>query len=258
MSLGEIVETIEANNSQVKSLQGSVGVDLRPPGKKHFLTLAGRLNFARPDRLHLEVRKFGRLEFSLGSDGKRYWFWSRQAFLGEEPNTLWTGSICNIDRATARGLTLRPDILADALGVGDIRPGGEGLVVVPEGYPDRYVLDYLRVESSRLRLIKKTFLDRFAGRVTHIDYFAPNGTHIIRATFEGKRVRRKLRMPRRVLVELPLSQAAIRLDLGRLRMNPDLPPEAFEQPAFDSATHIDIDAEPAKGRPRTRPPSGRR
>ena len=93
----------------------------------------------------------------------------------------------------------------------------------------------------------KTFLDRFAGRVTHIDYFAPNGTHIIRATFEGKRVRRKLRMPRRVLVELPLSQTAIRLDLGRLRMNPDLPPEAFEQPAFDSATHIDIDAEPVEG-----------
>jgi len=242
-ALVEIVDDLDTNNARVTTLQGKVGVSVRAPGKTVFVTLGGRLNFAKPDRLHLQITKFGRLEFSLGADGRRYWFWSREALFGDTPNTLWTGSVGHIERASARGLILRPDIVADALGVAALRTTQPNLAVL-ERYKREFVLDYVRLADGRLRLLKKVRLDRMTGRMTRIDYFAPNGTQILFATFDGERTTDDVRLIRRVTLEMPLSDAAVRFDLRTLRLNRRLGPNAFTQPDFDDANHIDLDKEP--------------
>ena len=182
--------------------------------------------------------------FSLGADGRHYWFWSREALLGDTPNTLWTGTVAHIERASARGLILRPDIVADALGVGALRTTQPNVAVVSERYKREFILDYVRLADGRLRLLKKVRLDRMTGGMTRIDYFAPNGTQVLFATFDGERTTDDVRLTRRVTLEMPLSDSAVRFDLRTLRLNRRLGPDAFTQPDFDGANHIDLDREP--------------
>jgi len=244
ISLGDIADEIDTNSARVTSLQGKVGVSVRAPGEKVFVSCGGRLNFEQPSRLHLQISRYGRREFSLGSDGKRYWFWSREGLFGREPNTLLTGSVAKIERASAKGLILRPDIVADALGVGPIRSTRPDLAILPERYKDAYVLNYVRVVERRLRLTKKVYLDPFKGRMTRVDYFALGGSRVLTATFDGEWTRNNIRVVRRVTLEMPVDDAAVRFDLRQLKLNKKLATEAFDTPEFPGAKHIDLDKDP--------------
>ena len=87
-------------------------------------------------------------------------------------------------------------------------------------------------------------LDPFEKRMTRIDYFTPNGTHVLTAVFDGEWTKDGIQLIRRVTLEMRLSDAAVRFDLSKLRLNRQLGPEAFTTPAFDGANRVDLDNDP--------------
>lgn len=240
--LERIVTDAEANTAKIEALAGRVAVAVRAPGKRLFASLDGRLAFARPNRVRLEISKFGRWEFDVGANDAEYWFWSKRAVLDEHENTLRVGRVADIERSAGRGLLLRPDVVADALGVSAIVPAEGG--VMPERYDDAYVLNYVRVVDNRLLLVKKAYFDRLTGERTRTDYFAPNGTRILFITYGAWQEIDGVRLSRKVTVDLPLEKAAVRFDLGSLTLKPGLPEAAFAIPEIPGTRRIDLDAEP--------------
>jgi len=240
--LRQVVDAFDTNCARVDALTGRVGVWLRAPKKTLFVPFDGRVAFSRPNFLHLEITKFGRWVFDVGTNADEYWFWSREAVLDDQPNVLRRGSMSKLDEGAARGLILPPDAVADALGVSPLLPRpGSRTAVLPEQYDAGYVINYVRILDRRLRLTRKAYLDRFTGRLTRIDYFAPDGRRVLFITYDAWRTTGDVTLPKRVTLHIPDADAAVRFDLGRLKLKPPLPAEIFQRPTPPGAAVIDLD-----------------
>jgi outer membrane lipoprotein-sorting protein len=242
-----ILQRMEANNARVLALRGKVGVSFRTPGQLIFIPLDGALVFQKPDLIRLELSKYGRRMIDLGADEEEYWFWSREALMEWPENTLGVGRVARIDEAAGRGLILRPDVVADALGAGYLRPADPLEAALPEVYDDELVLDYVRRVGPRLRLVKKTYLDRYTGRLSRTDYFAPDGARVLLLTFDSVRTVDGVELIRHVTFNLPDQNVTLRFDLSGLTLNPDVsrdPFDPFARPEFPGAIVKDLDAQP--------------
>lgn len=241
----QIIAESTANTARTNALIGRIGVSIRAPGRSLYFPMRGRLAFMKPGFLHLEITKLGSRYIDLGADGHEYWLWSREALLDEYENTLRTGSVSRLDRSGGLGLIIRPEMVADALGVAPlVPPPGEGTAVLPERYEEAYVLNYVRPAGRSLRLIKKATIDPFTGRTTRIDYFAPNGTRVLFITIESTYEVHGIRLIDDVTLHFPAVDASVHFDLDSLALRPSLPEAIFQRPAFPGARHLDLDAAP--------------
>ena len=81
-------------------------------GKEHHIDGDGWLRFAKPNKLHVEIKHgLGYKLFEIGSDGQRYWVWDK------EGKTVWWGKYAHLHEPGVRDMPVRPDQVIAALGL---------------------------------------------------------------------------------------------------------------------------------------------
>lgn len=120
--IGEVIARINANNRAIPTLyarhytEASI-VDPRS-GRATFVNAGGDLLLRKPRELLMRGRKdLAGTIFELGSTADRYWM---TLFAGDEGH--WWGYHSNAERLTGTELPVRPDLLAEVLGIADINP----------------------------------------------------------------------------------------------------------------------------------------
>lgn len=121
-TLAEVVRRINSNNQAIPTLfarhytEANI-VDARS-GRTTFVNAGGELLVRKPRELLMRGRKdVAGTIFEIGSTADRYWL---TILAGEEGH--WWGWHRNAERLTGSELPLRPDLLGEVLGIGEINP----------------------------------------------------------------------------------------------------------------------------------------
>lgn len=118
-TLAEVAAAVNANNARLPTLWASHEYDIRftdKDGKSHIIVGDGVLMYRRPREMLFVGSKAGAGRiFIVGSNAATYWM----DIIPEEA-TQWHGSYANVGRAGVKALPIRPDLLIDVLGIGEI------------------------------------------------------------------------------------------------------------------------------------------
>ena len=144
--MNEIIDAVEANtqllNQALWSNNASISARfVDDKGKRHSYNLDGNLLFQSPRNLRLDLRPgLGNQVMQIGSNADDFWIW-----IEPEAKTMWWGRYRNVGQPCARRITVRPDQLVAALGLGGLPAPGDGLIG-PELKSSRTmdVLSYVR------------------------------------------------------------------------------------------------------------------
>ncbi len=120
-SMSEVVSQINRNNRAITSLWAAHDFEadiLDDQGRSHFVNGDGTLLFARPFNVRLLGDKpvVGRV-FDIGANADRYWL-----LLPEQVRTMWWGWFEHVGKPCVQELPIRPDLLLEVLGIGEIGP----------------------------------------------------------------------------------------------------------------------------------------
>jgi hypothetical protein len=127
--MNEIVDGVEANTSLLNQAlwSNSAGITAKfadDKGKRHSYNLDGNLLFQSPRNLRLDLRPgLGNQVMQIGSNAEDFWIW-----IEPDVKTMWWGRYSNVGRPCARTITVRPDQLVAALGLGGLPKPSEGLI----------------------------------------------------------------------------------------------------------------------------------
>jgi hypothetical protein len=143
--------------------------------------LHGALLFSRPKNLYLKLEHVGGT-IEAGSNEQEFWFWERL----QVPRYTW-GRHDSAGLDLEADIPLRPDLLAEVLGLGDLPSDTKG----PNGPAfwvgtDFYELVFLDRDSTGQVYVTKTIdIDRFEPfLVRSLVYFSPDGRPIIQAKLD--------------------------------------------------------------------------
>lgn len=104
-------EKINAFNRAVTDFQADANIEFK--GKRVRIT--AQVHHSRPRSARVLVSSALGLEADIGSDGEKFWFWSKRY----ERDTVFCGRIEDVERTRLK-LPLNPHYLIPALGLGDI------------------------------------------------------------------------------------------------------------------------------------------
>jgi hypothetical protein len=114
-----VLEHIETNNKSLPTLFAQTYIEANivdDKGKSHFVNTGGAVLIRKPRELLLVGRKdlAGKV-FELGSTPDVFWL---TIYLDE--NTRWWGHYRNVDKPCMGQIPVRPDLVGEVLGIGDI------------------------------------------------------------------------------------------------------------------------------------------
>ncbi len=127
--LEEIVGSIEANAALLDRAlwSNSVAVTARlkdSAGREHVYNLDGNFLFEGPRSLRMDLRPgVGDQVMQIGSNEGSYWLW-----IEPEMGTMWWGKYEHVGRQCSEIISVRPDQLVAALGMGGLPKTDQGLI----------------------------------------------------------------------------------------------------------------------------------
>jgi hypothetical protein len=127
--LEEIVESIESNAALLDRALWSNSVEVTArlkddKGREHVYNLDGNFLFDPPRNLRMDLRPgVGDQVMQIGSNEETYWLW-----IEPEMGTMWWAKYEHVGRDCGEAMSVRPDQLVAALGVGGLPKIGEGLI----------------------------------------------------------------------------------------------------------------------------------
>jgi hypothetical protein len=189
LPLDQLIDQINQRNARVESVwaDGSFEATLIDPDSKHLTTGSGDviLLYMPPKNLRLVGRVLGNRIFEIGSNQDRYWFISY-----DKTDTMWWGYHRLVDPKGTGVLPVRPDLMAEVLGVGPINSDllKEPFPVVRFNNDQRaYMLTWQVLLSDRWVVQKEVWYDVQTLLPRLVLLFDQNGRVVLRAYLSGYR-----------------------------------------------------------------------
>ncbi len=181
-TMAQVVERINRNNRPIVSLWARQSFEARlfdEKGESHFVNGDGSLVFRKPRELKLTGTKPFVKIFEIGSTAERYWL-----EIPEQLDTMWWGWYRNVGKPCVRTVPVRPDLMIDVLGVGEIDPDfNHQPAPVMRFNPDAdaYMFLWTVHEPDRWIAQKEVWYDRKTLHPQLVLLFDPNGRVVLRA-----------------------------------------------------------------------------
>jgi len=160
--LRTIIDTINANNAQIdRTLYASpVQVSARfvdDRGQPHSFTLEGGLLVRCPTEFRLDLRHaLGEPVMQVAANTDEFWLWIRP-----EASTYWWGRFANVGKPCMDPMPLRPDELADVLGMRPLPTARNGAIGPARIFGEKYDrLIYLRKDDEAYAVEREYWVDR--------------------------------------------------------------------------------------------------
>ncbi len=183
LSMYEVVTRINENNRPLASLWArheyeATVVDENK--KSHFVNGDGVMLMRKPRELRILGNKplAGRV-FEIGSTSDRFWL-----TLEPEISTMWWGNYKNLGKPCTKEIPIRPDLVLEVLGVGDIDPNFNNEPAPTMRFnndSDAYMLVWNVHATDRWIAQKEIWYDRQTLRPKLVLLFDENGRVVLRA-----------------------------------------------------------------------------
>ena len=253
----DVIASINRNNRAVPTLWARGDFDATlfdEHQRKHSLSGKSTLLYRKPQDLRLVGEMFGVSErvFDIGSNADRYWM-----IVKPEVDTIWWGRYDAPAPPPEADIPIRPDLLIDVLGVGEIDTNLNALpapVMRFNNDVDAYMFVWHDKLPDRWVARKEVWYDRSTFRPQLVLLFDDNGRVILRALLDQHRsvdvpdVDEKQRptIAGRYRLYFPQTGTKLTLTLDDVRpSNAGVPRDAsfrFPDPAKAAAKEIPIDA----------------
>jgi len=184
LSLDQLVGAINQNNQKIPSLWTRITyleawfVD-RQNNSQKYVNGAGNLLYSAPASIRVTVMKELVADLlDMGSDGNRFWLWEKHE------NVFWWGDYANLDKAGARQIPIRPDLVLEVLGIRPIDPvlSNQPVPVVRfNNDADSYMIVWQKQLADRWVAQKEIWYDRATLRPNTVLLFDPAGRVVVRA-----------------------------------------------------------------------------
>lgn len=250
-TLEQIIQVVNANNSQIQSLSTNQAT-ISSPGVP---ALRASVAFQRPQRLRVRAdTALTGPELDLGSNDELFWFWIRRS----DPPAVY---FCRHNQygtsQIQRLLPIEPQWLIESLGATGFDPSlpHQGPFPVPND-PNRLMVRTVR-ETARGTVTKSTVVDAALGVVVEQHVYDAQGRLTASAITDHHRrdPLTGLYVPTVVKVHCPSAQFSMRLDLGNVQVN-RLSPNSMEpwtMPVYQGAQVVDL-CDPNTRSPAAGPP----
>ncbi|NLX96775.1 MAG: hypothetical protein GXY83_11410 [Rhodopirellula sp.] len=212
-TLEQIIQTVNANSSQIQSLSTSDATLSGP----QFPTLRASVAFERPRRLRLRAETaLTGPELDLGSNDEVFWFWIRRS----HPPVVYYCRHEQFDISPARSMfPVRPEWLIESLGIDALDPNQphQGPIPVAEG---RFEVRTLRPTVDG-ETTKVTVIDGMRGLVIEQHLYDVQG-RLLASSVVTQHRRDPLTgvyVPQTLDIRSPSAQFSMRLDLGKVVVN---------------------------------------
>ncbi|MBN2561307.1 MAG: hypothetical protein JXQ75_10295 [Phycisphaerae bacterium] len=241
-TLDEIIETIEGNAALLDRAlwSNSVTVTARftdENGKEHVYNLDSNLLFQPPRDLRMDLRPgLGDQVMQIGSNTEDYWIW-----IEPEMKRMWWGRHRHAGKRCAGSISVRPDQLVMALGLGGLPRAGDGLIGPARKYGKTYdILYYLRestdVEDQRSSggywLAREYWVERSPPYMVRIVQFRDRLGRVLMSAFLDDQRRAWEGGPlvaHSISIIWHLDEGKFTMSMGRVR---GVPPEKVNADAF--------------------------
>lgn len=179
----EVIDGVNQNNTRVKTIwsRGDFKAWIRDDnGKQHFIDGEMNLLYRKAFDLRLTGKKFGVGDlFDLGSNNDTYWLTVKH-----DVDTMWWGNYSKTPSAKIEQMPIRPDLLIDVLGIGDLfndlnRPPAP--VMRFNNDEDAYMFVWIVKLPDRWVAQKEVWYDRETLVPRLINLFDENGRVLLRA-----------------------------------------------------------------------------
>jgi hypothetical protein len=244
-TLEQVIEVVNRNSSQIHSFSTNQA-SLSGSG---YPSLGASVAFERPRRLRLRAGTgLTGTELDLGSNDELFWFWLHR----NQPPAVYYCRHEQFAQSPMRQQTpFEPQWLIEALGVAEFDPA------LPHQGPFPLPNDRLRIDTIRNTpegpVTKITIVDGSQGWVLEQHLFDAQRRLVARSVASQHRrdPLSGLVMPRVVNIECPMTQFAMRIDLGNVEINRAVgdPAALWTIPSYTGAPPVDI------GDPNFRPPA---
>ena len=226
-SMNDVVAQINANNAAIPTLRatGNFEANVVDEGKKRFVNGDVTLLYRRPTEVRLVGRKdIAGQVFDAASNGNRYWL-----IVKGEVDTMWHGAVANLDRVDPKEIPIRPDLLVEILGLGELDRSFLEPPVPTMRFnndADAYMLNFNVRLPDRWAVQKEVWYDRTTKLPRMILLFDENGRVVVRTYLSNHRAIGPDRDPRdggpkvatRYQVFFPDSGTTLRIDLDELAL----------------------------------------
>lgn len=194
LSMYEVVQRINANNSRLPTLWASQDMEasiVDEKGDRHHEILSGNLLYrAGRDLLIIATKApVGRV-FELGSNSDVYWMSIKVG-----PDTAWWGHYANLGKPCSQSIPVRPDLIAQVLGVSTINQDFNQLPAPTMRFnndADAYMFVWNGKLPDRWVAVKEVWYDRQTLLPRLVLLFDANGRIVLRAYLERHR---KVKIP---------------------------------------------------------------
>lgn len=163
-SLSAIVNTINGNNSQIDRPLYASPVQVTAKfvddrGHSHSYVLEGGLLVRCPSDFRLDLRhSLSEPIMQVAANAEEFWLWIRP-----ETSTYWWGRFANVGKTCMDAMPLRPDELAEVLGMRPLPTAQQGVVGPARIFGDRYDrLVYLRKSDGGFLVEREYWVERSA------------------------------------------------------------------------------------------------
>jgi outer membrane lipoprotein-sorting protein len=248
-----LLKLLEDKSNQVKTLQGSLALDVSGGGitsseVKEYRQTKGQVVVNRPQHIHFKVQAplVGTTIADMVSDGSEYRVsipWKNKFFIGSE-------NVATKDKNPL--LNLKPQHIVKAMFV-DIMPYLNNASVkstIEEavvGLRPHYVFSFINVADNPAQLVEKVWMDRTNEfRITRKQIFGADGKVETDVDFSDYQAQSGIEFPQGIVIQRPLEDYTLKMTFQKTTINQELAagvftlerPEGFElvQPVTESSS----------------------
>lgn len=221
---------------------------MKPDGKPEPFDGTVALIYRRPRDLAMKLEHtLGGDVVQAGSNAEEFWVWKK---LNED--VYWWGRHAELNAKAAAKLPIRPDQLAEVLGVSGLpsRPDAQRGPQF-DVYSDYYQLTYFATDNGRRYACKRINIDRrWPYLVCGLEFLSPKGRVTAVAHLGGyaKVDGTAVMMPHEVWIDWPAQQEYLHMKFHQMQRYAQDPTRVFTSPRAlgrDLGKEIRVDREPA-------------
>lgn len=248
----QIIAAVNQNAARVQSLSAT-GATITIPDMMGP-TLSGNIAAERPGRFRLTAgTALTGQEVDLGSNDELFWLWAKR---NDPPAVYYCRHDQFANSAIRQIMPVEPSWLLSALGMVEIDPATVFEGPLPRADGTVEIRSWLPSASGTLSCV--TVIDARRAWVVEQYIYDPTGTTLLAsAVAESHRYYpvEQVSLPERVLIRLPASNIALKIDLGNVVINrlPGDPRQLWAMPTFEGYPQYDLGGAtpgtPLPGRP---------
>ncbi len=182
-AMSVVLAKVRRNNAAVETLWSRHDFEATiydDKGHSHYVAGNGLLTYRKPHNFRLDgdVAGAGRV-FQLGSNDDRFW-----ATIGADVDTMYWAHWQNADKACAKPMPVRPDLVVEVLGITDIP---DDMLTDPtpvmryNNAADAYMIVWSTKGPDQYYPVKEIWYDRATLQPRMVNLFDPRGRITLRA-----------------------------------------------------------------------------